>query len=189
MASAGEPRLGITQELLNLCNGLARSINLLIRFGLKAATSLDPHNKRDVMPGFLANVEKATQTDLQLELQQIFQHNDYLSYSVDHCTLCKTDIVVNLGQGCYWTHDRIYHIDCINCPSCNGPPKVVYVEEGKSFVQCSRCNYGNMITFISQNFGRKIVILYSRSIINAHLLYVAWARAAYALKPKVAPCM
>jgi hypothetical protein len=189
MASVDGKRLEVIQELLSLAAGVVHYLKLLIQIGLIVATDMDPHNKQAVISDFLADVEKAMRTDMQLDLQQRFHHNNYLSHNPELCTLCETEVVKNPRQGCYWTYGRIYHIDCINCPSCNGPPNLVYVNEGKPFVECSRCNHGSMMTFISQNFGQNFVILHSRSLINAHLLYVAWARAAYTLKPKIAPCM
>ena len=187
MTSVGDTYMRVTNENISLL--IANYLKLLIKIGLKAATSLDPHNTEAVISNFLANVEKATQAGLQSDIQQRFQHNDYVNRSADFCTLCQTTIEAKPGQGCYWTGARVYHIDCINCPSCNGPPKLVYADEGKSFVECSFCEYGSMMAFISQNFGHNLVILHSRSKVFIHLLYVAWARLAITLRLQVAPCM
>lgn len=184
--SVGDTRLGVTQELVT---GIAHYLRRLIQNSLKTAISLDPHNERAIIPGFLADVEEAMRTGIQLDLQQRFRHNDYVSRSADFCTLCQTPINVKHGQGCYWTHVQIYHIDCINCPLCNGPPSLVFTKEGKSFVECSRCDYGSIMAFISKNFAQNFVILHSGSLVYVHLLYVAWARLANTLKPEKAPCM
>jgi hypothetical protein len=186
LASADEKRLGgETQELLSLTTSVVHDLNRLIRTGLQTATSLDPHGKGAIFPTFLADVEKAMHLDVQQRLRQ----NDYLSKSAVHCFLCQAHISENLGQGCYLTYASIFHIDCITCPSCNGPPRLVFVDGGKGLVECSRCNFGSMMAFVSQNFGQDFIILHSMSLLSVHLLWVAWASLANSLKPDVPFCM
>jgi hypothetical protein len=186
LALADDKRLGgETQELLSLTASVVHDLKRLIRTGLEMATTLDPHGKGTIFSTFLADVEKAMHLDVQQRLRQ----NDYLSKGAVHCSLCQGHIKENLGQGCYLTYASIFHIDCITCPSCNGPPRLVFVAGGKALVECSRCNFGSMMAFISQNFGQDFIILHSMSLLSVHLLWVAWASLANSLKPDVPFCM
>jgi hypothetical protein len=101
MASADGKHLKVMQVRLSLAAKIIHYLKLLIQIGLTVATDMDPHNKEAVIPDFLANVEKAMRTDMQSDLQQRFQHNDYLSHKPDLCTLCETEVVKNPRQGYY----------------------------------------------------------------------------------------
>lgn len=123
---------------------------------------------------------------MRLDVQQKLKRNKSVDAYAELCTLCQTYVQDSPGQGCYWTCSRIYHIDCITCPRCNGPPRVVYGEEGRPIVECLRCEPGSIMEFVSRRFGSDFQILHSTSQLLAHLLWVAWFGLANVLMPNIA---
>ncbi|KAF2640977.1 hypothetical protein P280DRAFT_427391 [Massarina eburnea CBS 473.64] len=177
-----KPSIELSKDITSIVTGMAHYLKLLIRISLQTAKSMDPDNKEAVISGFLGSVETITENPMRSELQKLFRLKNYHQSSADTCSLCAKTVDTIYGQGLYWTYSQIYHIDCINCPSCNGTPRLSYNVEGKPMVVCSRCEYGSMMPFISQNFGTVFIILDSRSFVYTHLLYVAWARLLQILK-------
>ncbi|OAL48129.1 hypothetical protein IQ07DRAFT_114453 [Pyrenochaeta sp. DS3sAY3a] len=178
------------KEIQPLLQRLADNLCLLIRIGLAAACSSDTSDKDTVISAFLAKIEQINiESSIEDTLYVKIRGNVYLSSNADLCYLCQKRVD---GEGvrttsCYWTHKQIYHIDCIKCPVCDSSPRVAFTTKDQLSVECSHCNQGSILAFISRNLGADFVILHSRSLIRTHLLYVAWARLAQTLKPDTPP--
>ncbi|OAL06961.1 hypothetical protein IQ06DRAFT_5889 [Phaeosphaeriaceae sp. SRC1lsM3a] len=165
--------------------GIPHCLKQVIRRSLQYAVRLDPHGKGSEVLTFLVNVEKATHVNVQRRLG----NEDYLSSSAEFCILCQMHVQDKPGQGFYWTHTQVCHVDCITCPTCDNPPTLVWSQQTEPYVECTRCNFGNMMAFIAGNLGDRFMIVRSELLFTAHMLWVAWYRMAYQMKPNVLPAV
>jgi hypothetical protein len=113
----GVRRLGVTQELLFLVNGLAHYLKLMMRICLSGALKLEREMSSVTgLEGFLKNISKLDD-QLDAESKQDSRHDPelYVSKSADTCMVCNKSV----EDKCYRLDKRVLHTECLVCSKCN----------------------------------------------------------------------
>jgi hypothetical protein len=183
----------IVSPLLRLIERMANEIKCLVQKALRVTHNSSSQKQHSVILSFLATVENAT----PLEPRQRLQGNNFTGLDADICRLCQSHVMSKPGQGCYWTHAQMYHIDCITCPSCNSLPKLIYPASVNPYAQypasvnpypqCSRCARGDMMDIVSQKIGDDFIIIHCESLLYIYTVWIAWTRVAKILMPNSDP--
>lgn len=183
MTAGHETQSREISELLVDSTGIPHRLKKIIRSGIEHAVGLDPFGNDYSLLTFLMQLETATKIDMRERLKD----ENYAGRDAEFCSVCHKSLEVNLGKGFYWTHKKAYHINCIPCPSCNYFSAAVRGPQGKLHVECTRCEYGDMMSYVTGMFGERVIVLNSTLSLFAHLLWVAWYRMADSMGHKTFP--
>jgi hypothetical protein len=113
----GVRRLGVTQELLFLVNGLAHYLKLMMRICLSGALKLEREmSSVSGLEGFLKNISKLDER-LDADSQRDARNDSelYVSHSADTCMVCNKSV----EDKCLRLANKVLHTECLACSKCN----------------------------------------------------------------------